>query len=355
MKICIITVYNSLNYGSYLQSFALEQILKQYSNNVCFLDTKARKPLNETIYLGIKKMIYFNLKNVSFLFKKYICFKKAVNLFSICNDNFMLNQQEIFIFGSDEIWNISREKFRNYPIFLGIGIPDGYWVAYAVSINTTELKQIKESKYFIEAMKKFNEIGVRDKYTLNILKTITSKEISLVLDPTFLLNKETYNKLEEPLYKEEKYILVYSYGHNMNKERVQQIKLLGKFKKMKLISVGFYLDWCDENVAVSPFLFLSYIKNASYIITDTFHGTVFSMIYNKQFVSYGGTNIKILEILKQFKLEIRNVHDKTVLKDVFETIIKYNEVNELINKYQEESLQYIQNFFRKYNEINRKN
>jgi len=347
IKISIVTVYNSLNYGGYLQAYALNQILKQVGGHVSFLETKARNPLRETLRSTIEKLLSFKFRNAIFLVKKYLCLREAVNMFTICSTEVSLREQDIFVFGSDEIWNISRKKIRDYPVFLGVGIPDSYLVSYAVSINTTELKQIKEHNFFIDSIEKFNKISVRDEHTLNTIKSAIAKDISLVLDPTFLLSRDTYDLLEEDCA-EKDYVLIYSYGDKMNEEKIKQIKSFAKSKAMKLISVGFYLEWCDKSMAVSPFLFLSYIKKASFIITDTFHGTVFSIIYNKPFVAYGGNSTKINEVLKQFGLETRNAQDETVLKSIFETSINYKDVNVLIETYKNASFEYIHSFVEDY-------
>lgn len=344
MKICIVTVYNSLNYGSYLQAFALNQVLNEFGGEVSFLDTKARNPGIQTLSLTTRKIISFKFSYAYFQTVKYASFKKAIKRFAICsNSETSLKEQDVFVFGSDEIWNISRKEFRDYPIFLGVGLPNSYLVSYAVSINTTKLEQIKGNKFFINALERFSKLSVRDSYTLDTLKVVTTKNIKHVLDPTFLLSKDVYKELEEECF-EKNYILVYSYGNNLNHKKINKIKLFAESKKMRLISVGFYLEWCDQSVPASPFLFLSYIKNASFIITDTFHGTVFSIIYNKAFVSYGGCNRKISEILNQFGLGDRNVEDDTVLESVLETTINYKKVNNLIESYKDDSFEYISSF-----------
>ena len=114
---------------------------------------------------------------------------------------------------------------------------------------------------------------------------------------------------------------------------------------MKLISVGFDLKWCDKSISASPFLFLSYIKNAAYVITDTFHGTVFSIIYNKSFVTYGGSNTKIREITNQFGISERNINNEDSLEIAFSNNMEYRKINSFIEKYKNDSLKYIYDSF----------
>ena len=217
-------------------------------------------------------------------------------------------------------------------------------MSYAPSINTTTYQMIKESSYFIECINSIDRISVRDKHSLCTLQQVTSKDIDIVLDPTLLLDKDKYNSLEEKC-DDKNYILVYSYGHNMTEERIKKIREFANLKKMKLISIGFDLKWCDKSISASPFLFLSYIKNAAYVITDTFHGTVFSIIYNKSFVTYGGSNTKIGEITNQFGISERNINNEDSLEVVFSNNIEYREVNSFIEKYKNDSLKYIYDSF----------
>lgn len=341
MNISIVTVYNSLNYGSFLQAYALKTYLESLGHNVSFLETKARNPLKQTIRSTIKKALKLDIKGARFQVKKYINFDKVIKEFKLCKNNeSSLNSQDIFIFGSDEIWNISREDFRKYPIFMGVGIKNKRLISYAPSINTTKIEVINQNSYVKDALNRFDKISVRDNYSYTTLKNVIEKDMEIVLDPTFLIDKSVYLQTEHSVNNDE-YILVYSYGHNMNEARVKRIKEFAKTKNLKLLSVGFDLEWCDECVSVSPFGFLSYIKNAKYIITDTFHGTVFSIIYNKNFVTYGENNTKIGEITNQFKINSRNIESNMKLEDILNENIDYQSVNEMIEIYKERSIKYI--------------
>lgn len=341
MKICIVTVYNSLNYGAYLQAYALNKVLNDYKNEVSFLKTGARKPFKTTFKLFLSKLLKFKFKEAKFELIKLLNFQGPIKKFNtLTNNENLLKMQDIIVFGSDEIWNISRKGVKDYPILFGKGIPDNYFVSYAPSINTTNLEQIKESIDFQEAIEKFNRISVRDYHSLNTLKKITSKDIDIVLDPTFLLKKNVYSELEEEC-NERDFILVYGYNHDFTGEQINKIKEFAKSVNLKLISVGFYNNWCDESVAASPFMFLSFMKNAKFVITNTFHGTIFSIIYNKQFVTYAGNKVKIIDILKRLNLENRIVTDQQKLGGVIKDQIDYQNVKTILEEQINNSYVYI--------------
>ncbi|MFW6016630.1 MAG: polysaccharide pyruvyl transferase family protein [bacterium] len=343
MKVCIITLYNSLNHGAYLQAYALSKVLEKYNFEVSFLKTGARRPIYNLKDI-IKKILKVKFKGAYFDLRKLISWNKYAKVFQVCNiNNEELLEKDIFLFGSDEIWNISRKEIKNYPVLFGVGIPDKKFVAYAPSINTTSLEQIKNNIQFVNSIKKFNHLSVRDTHSKNILQNFTSKEIKIVLDPTFLISKETYFNLEEEV-KERDYILVYTYENEMTDEQIYTIKKYARSVKLKLISVGFRNKWCDKSVLASPFSFLSYMRNARYVVTTTFHGTVFSIIYNKQFASYAGNKIKVNDILKRLNLEYRNVSGKTDLKNVLEKNIDYENINNVLEDYINDSYNYIDEF-----------
>jgi hypothetical protein len=341
LKIAIVTVYNSLNYGSFWQAFAMREVLRVRKADVSFVQTNARKPFRQTIQSLLGHIRTLHFERAWFQVLKYFSFRRGVKDFSICRyANRSLIDQDVFVFGSDEIWNISRKDFSNFPIFFGVGIPEAYLVSYAVSINSTTLEQITANEVFKKALERFDHLSVRDAYTLETLKAVTDKMISLVMDPTLLLGKNWYDHLEEKC-PDKDYILIYSYGHNMEQDKIDGILTFAREKNMKLVSVGFYLKWCDNNIPASPFLFLSYIKNASFIITDTFHGTVFSIIYEKEFVTYAGSKRKIQELLNQFDLLSRNGDGCAALGEIFSGHIDYDRVNILIDTFRNDSFKYI--------------
>lgn len=344
MKICIVTLYNSLNYGAYLQAYALDRVLKEFKGEVSFLKTKARKPIKSSVKSMSIKAIKFQFKEARFELLKLANSRNAIKIFNICNkEEVALKSKDIFVFGSDEIWNISRKEISNHPILFGVGIPDNYFVSYAPSINITDLEQIKQNTDFQNAIERFDRLSVRDYHSFNTLKKITSKEIEVVLDPTFLLSKDIYSELEEEC-KERDFILVYIYEQDIKEEEIKRIKEFAQSVNLELISVGFYNNWCDKRIPASPFKFLSYIKNSKFVITNTFHGTIFSIIYNKQFVTYAGKKVKVIDVLERLNLQKRNVSNHPELRQIIEEKINYDCVKHLLDKEIKDSYEYIEDF-----------
>jgi len=358
MNICIVTIYNSPNYGAFLQAYVLYNVLKELGHEVTFLDTGARKQSKKIIKSTIKKIILFKFEKAYFELKKYWTFKKYIKYCDLCRkDTNSMNNQDIFVFGSDEIWNISRDEINKYPILFGVGIPDSYFVSYAPSINNTTLDETFSNQTFLNALQRFDKISARDKHSQKILNLITKKPVEYVLDPIFLYNVKQYETIEEKISKSG-YILVYGYPNRFTSKNINEIIEYAKSKNLTLISVGNYFDWCDKNIAASPFEFLSYVRNARYVITNTYHGTIFSIRYCKQFASYAGSQIKVMDILENLELENQVVSESCTLENALGTNIDYIKVQEKLDRYIDDSYKYIHSFLEnadKYIESRKKN
>lgn len=342
MKIFIVTIYNSLNAGAYLQAYALSAFLKRLGFEACFLKTKARKPFLRSMVSIMRSVMRFRFKEACFQLTKLWNFWKAVRRFTTCSLS-ATSERDVFVFGSDEIWNISRKDIRDYPVLYGEGIPRGYWASYAPTINNTSLEDLKANRGFVESLNKFDKISVRDKHSQDCLSVVTKKDVSLVLDPTFLLKREDYSQVECAGPKGD-YILVYGYRSRFGQEAVGLITSFARAKGLRLISIGDRFDWADINVPASPFEFLSYFRDARYVITNTYHGTIFSIIYNKSFVTFTANEIKTNDLLKRLGLESR-IYDGTVdIDDLAGQEIDYDMVNIKLRDEINSSVDYIYEF-----------
>ena len=140
---------------------------------------------------------------------------------------------------------------------------------------------------------------------------------------------------------DKKYILIYAYDSTMNdKETVKQIKKYAQAKGLKIISCGYYHKWCDEIVCASPKEFVEMIKHAKFVITDTFHGTVFSLLMHKNFASIIRKNgFKLRYLLECSGMKDRIVSDDIEL--VLNNIPEYEKFDNWIMKEREKSLRFI--------------
>lgn len=329
--IYITTVYDSLNYGSYFQAHALEWYLSRY-DKVLFLDINHQSTFNQTFKYCLKHFLKLQIQDSILNLKKYEKFVKAKKTFNVVNLNKLkIKNNDIFVFGSDEIWNIEREKIRKSKEFFGDSIESDNKISYAVSINTSTIDTFNKYSYTKQLLNKFKYISVRDFNSKNVIEKIVNKECKLVVDPTLLVDSNIYRKIMV-LPKIKNYILIYTYGKMLNSNNISEIKEFARNNNKKIISVGKYFDFCDYNIAATPEQFLGYVNDADFVFTDTFHGLMFSIILKKQFVIFKCNNIKVENTLNLFKLDNRLKTDYNEIKDIILNIIDYKNMDKIVNK-----------------------
>jgi len=341
MRIGIITHYDVHNHGALLQLNALIKILSkqgiqaqalQYDKNYDFLGVKLKNKYNISVksiffYLnyirkeGIKKTL-FNIKKKRLLDS----FKKENNL--IGEYYSQTNNVDAIIIGSDEVFALHTGPT---PILFGHASPCKFTFSYAASFGPTTIEDIKTLNCLPlvqSGLNSLSSISVRDINSLSIAKELTKRNITIVCDPVILYGYTKEISLNINI-KLPPYILLYSYDKNMNKpEEIKQIKDFAKKKKLKIISIGFYHNWCDYNINSDPFKLIHYFSNAQLVITDTFHGSVLSIITNKEFAAKTRDNSnKLFNLLDEYNLTQRIFTDKTQLEDIFKEKINYKDVN----------------------------
>lgn len=246
------------------------------------------------------------------------------------------NEKDIVIFGSDQIWNPNWYHpfyFGNYEQI------KTKLIAYAPSFGVSEISNNRE--IIKKAISRFSSIRLREESGCHIAEKMLNKKINLVVDPTLLLDSKEWDELIEPTEMNVKnYVLCYMLSDNFN--HWNAIKSFAKKNNKQLVIIPHdgYSYIQSNNVvrdcSVGNFLYL--IKNADYVITDSFHGSVFSIIYNKDFCVFErhnpkdrtAQNSRIYNLLKIAKAE--------------ECLVNYNcnKINKIIkNQNYYNNLQYL--------------
>lgn len=309
MKIGIITVYDSQNFGAVLQAYGLKTTLEEMGHDVYFIQKRSRKQLYKE-FRGKTK----NIMKLIFNIKKYNIFKNVINSFNELRYEEVINNNiiDLLVIGSDELWNINNPGFRN-NYFYGIGVKAKKKITYAICSGATTYDKFSNYEDYLNAIKSIDTIFVRDKLTeLNIGKII-GKNPQFTCDPTFLIDvskfkKDYINKVKG------RYLLIYSYSYS--KKQKDYIKAYAKENKLLIVSAGLYCSWADKNVNCSPFEFSDVICNAEAVVTTTFHGTIFSILNKKQFVVFEGRE-KTKDVLEKTGL-LNAMIDENTGYDEFE-------------------------------------
>ncbi len=280
MKIGILTFHHGYNYGGFLQVFSLLKYLEALGNDVEIINY-----INPVHKKKKFKMTYLN-KNV-FSIPSNI---KKKNIFDYFHDKLLktievndidnLNESfDLVILGSDEIWNYNNPMFGKDLTYFGKGIKTKKIISYAASFGTRTLDDDMDSD-IIKSLTDLDFISVRDDNSFDIIKSYLNIEPLVLADPTFLIDQKEFIVNPHLGYK---YLLFYGLG--VDDKIIRQIKKYSFKNNLKIVSVGYRNNWCDENIIdINPFEWSGYIKNANKVVTSMFHGLVYSLIHQKDFV-----------------------------------------------------------------------
>ena len=267
------------------------------------------------------------------------------------NTEYLNNTFETFIAGSDQVWNLSILKHRRLSHLFPDISNQKKKIGYAVSFGHPNLSRW-ENDYHINALKYyttlFDYVSVREYDGADICKNELGINSTKVLDPTLVLDKNEWNKLaknSEFYHKTDKYIAVYILDENDDKNKI--LNTLQEFYNYKVIKINL-----KENQQ-TPEDFIALIKNAQYVVTDSFHGVCFSIIFNKQFLAVynerrGLSRFKTLE--KQFGIGnqfIKEFIGKEKIIEIINSKIDYENIEKIKQKESEASIRWLKSSIEK--------
>ena len=347
MRINITTVYSGENSGCFLQAWALNQQLSNMGHDVYFRGYKFNNYTPRIKFINFTKCcLRFRWRRAIDLIIKnrdYKYFQKTVKV----SDNKIL--PDLTFFGSDTLWNFDDPYFAKHTsFFTGADIGDCPKFAYSISVGSTSKENFLRHTEAIQHIQNFKNIAVRDKHTRSVLAEIyPSENIVKTIDPTMLLNREDYLqhfsvKTPTPT----KSLVIYYFG-TIPAPVWKELRAFAKEKGLTIVNVGLHNDNdADMSVVATPAKFISAFANAEYIFTNTFHGCVFSTIFNKQFATDGINKKKIACFLEEFSLCDRVVRTAGDVEMVLTTPVNYSYVNELVEEGRKRSIDYLNNCIR---------
>ena len=363
-KINIMTIISFVNYGAILQCFSLNRKIKKlgynpveikynYNNNfiksnkLLLLEKKHIKIFLRSIIVSFYNIIYYKSlkiksKKVSEFFTNNIKWSKYDynNL-----NNFYQNPLncDVLIVGSDQVWN-NVDNAKNEPFLLGFSDNEIKKISYGASIGNCELNEY-QINLFKKNINRFDSISVRENTAKRLLSSLTDTQIDVVLDPVFLLTKEEWQLIQIDYKLDYKYILVYavnSYSKKINKV-INRLKTIYNLKIVLVLTEAFTRIRADVILRdVGPKEFLGLLDNAELVFTTSFHGTSFSIIYNKPFVSMieKSKGSRIVDLLNLVGLQDQIiVSDKNFRDEIFE--IDFTNVNNIVDSLKAQSEQFL--------------
>lgn len=315
MKIGIVTVYEpTTNLGSFLQTFALQEVLKSYGHEVYIVQCHSTyESVGKVIFkINPKREFFLRLKRAKYSLQDI----KKLKL--IKREN--INKLDGLVYGSDEIWNLDNVYFQD-GLFWGENIETSK-ISYAVSAGAVDENRILNHDSFKNSISNFNHILVRDVRTQEIIEKITNTKNDIVCDPTMLIPVTEMAGNIKPL--NYRYILVYTYG--IDAPLIDHIKKFAAEHDLKIVSAFFWHIWADQVIECSALQFSTYIKNADYVFTSTFHGAVFTMLNHKKCCIFPYRS-KVKSIVQQMQEEKHLIEENCTYDEFKETMnLDYDDV-----------------------------
>ena len=355
MKIGILSMQEVKNYGSFLQAFSLKKNIEALGHSCDFINIVPGCQLAEykisrfhKIRLLLQRLWGWDfVKRFETIYKYQTRFSKEFFPYLGVKPGENHAHYDVVVIGSDEVFNCAQQTWFGFsPQLFGHGIDADKVITYAASFGATTVEKLTQMGIREEVTGYLDEIdslSVRDRNSFQTVTELTDKEPLMNVDPVLIYD---YSLFMPEKVNMKDYMIVYTYpGRITDKEEIAAIRNFARKKGLKLVSIGHYFSWCDEVVVPTPFEVLAYFRDASYIITDTFHGSVFSIKYNKSFCTIvrAMNSNKLTYLLQQFGLEGRIIHQITDMSSIMDSPIAYETVNNQIAEEKQRSLSYLKN------------
>lgn len=345
-KVGIFTINDDSNFGNRLQNYAVQEILKKYNIQVVTIRKNSLlSRIKNKLKIYVKKIIpqnkykrqiNFNKFNKNIKFKYY---KKDKELDKINK------QYDYFFTGSDQVWNpnFGRMSDVDFLMFASEEKRNSFSASFGISNLPNDLKN-----FYKERLAKLKNISVREDAGKKIVEELTGrKDIKVLIDPTMMIKAEEWDKVAKRPKKLEndKYILNYFLG-DVSKERKEIIEKVAIENNCKIINI---LDPQDIYYSCGPSEFLYLEKNAYLICTDSFHSSVFAILYNRPFLVFEredaneNMNSRLETLLSKFELQDRkyingNIKEKDLKTDYSNSYKILDEERKKCNEFLMETL-----------------
>ncbi len=346
----LLTFQNADNYGAAMQAYALQRVIEEEGRECeylnIFINTKkvqGTSNINPVImklkkFKNIKKKITIRVRSKKFeqFRREYIKISNEKYTDKTIKDS---SRYDSYIVGSDQIWNLDITN-DTLCFFLHFAPKSKKKSSYATSIGLESLSE-RQKEIFAKYLPEFDNISVRENKGAELIESFTEKEINVCLDPTLLLDNKVWSALAKAP-KHKNYVLIYAMADSDT--LVKKAKELARENGLKVIAVGLKKDVKGvKNIrTASPQEWLGLIRDASIVVTNSFHGTAFSLNFNKNFyLEYlpagWSVNSRLKNISQMFGIQERIIGEKAFKKGE----IDYDNANAVLEKEREKSLGYL--------------
>lgn len=339
MKIGIVTYSCNLNnFGATMQALALQRVLESFGYEVKHIMPNSVFPVPKDEKEA--KSLAFNKRNLNYLDP------------SSKNE---LNELDLIVCGSDQIWSypLNKLKAHYFGSFANLTNKKVERISYAASLGKTDLTDSKIRSTFNKFLKEFSHISLRENQSVGVLSELTGKPVDSVLDPSMLLTRYEYSSMLSSNPFVDDYIYIHNHWHNCPpenqrfKELVNYAELISSLLNLKIVH---NLDYTFNNqLGTTRYMnqgeVVNVISHAKFVLTDSFHGTVFAIIFGKEFLAIKHNDARddrLITMLDSMGLIDRLTNGKNQLP--IQTIISdinWLEVSSKMNKMKQHSLEFL--------------
>ena len=334
-KIGIVTIYDLTNYGNRLQNYAVKQILERITG-------KKIKEISRMKHFMCIKVLYGAIKgnNLARIMKFYNFSRGSLDI-NYLQDYSDLKYDNI-ICGSDQIWH---PTWAGEPYMFAEFANKNKRISYAASFGKSEIPDEKKAEY-AKYLSEMKAISVREEAGAKIVKELTGRDAEVLVDPTLMLDKKDWQKVAKKpgFYKNKKYILTYFLGEVNGKQR-QYIEYIAKTKDYEIINLE---GECPNKYwySTGPAEFLWLIEHCEMMLTDSFHGSVFSVLMDVPFIVFDrqgketqmGSRIDTL--LKTLQLPDRRFNNQTIEQAMKK---EYSHIPAILEREREKAINFLKN------------
>ena len=368
MKIGIMSMQRIANYGSFMQAYSLKKMIESLGHEVVFVDYKIEPSIENRhnkkeilkCWINTQKKVVKSFPLGKWLFqklKKEVAENQAI-MFA-CNDMLGITDRYVYrtkvdalVIGSDEVFNCLQGGYTvGYSLELfGKDNRAKKVMTYAASFGTTTLERLQE--YGVEQeigayLSKMAALSARDENSRTLIRTLCNCEPEMHLDPVLVGGLENAKWTETAL---RDYVILYGYENRFTEEECRAVMEFAHKNNKIVVALGEKQPLCDQYIRCMPHELMSYFKHASHVVTDTFHGTIFSVVNHRPFLTIvrggsTGNSQKLQFLLEQLGLQCRQLQNLENLEKQMEEAIDYARVDALRAREQEKSLSYLQNNF----------
>lgn len=363
MKIDVITLHRVRNYGSSLQTLATQMFLLELGCEPEIIDYYPERYSSLGLLKRLKNKNDVLKKNPILLFiarvlmlpsyyKKHCVFDKFLNKYIKLTKQTYYSEEELrntfpvadgYCTGSDQVWNSHWNEGIDRPFYLSFLPDSAYRFSYASSIGDTRFTSFEKNE-IVSLLNKYKHISVRENSGVEILHDVGIKNVEQVLDPTLLFDAEDWTPYVSGRYKNQKYIVTYNLHHDKRIDEYAS-KLANRYG-LKVLNISY--NWHDVirpgRLVWCPTIeeYLGLIRDATYVVTDSFHATSFSLIFGTKFIDIfpEQASSRLRSILKLTGTENRGFDNMPGL-DAADIETDFDAVHSILKNERQKSVRYM--------------